>query len=293
MTTKEIVLRGHSGTPIPIKEFGLESFCANPSICMIAKRNSGKSWVCRAILKHFKYLPGGVIISPTENVNCFYGTFFPDLFIFDEYKPEILSNLFQRQEDMKDKCIKYYKKKKKCDPRLFLLMDDCLASKGTWMRDKQIIKMFFNGRHYQVMFILTMQFPLGITPELRGNFDYIFLLYDDFYTNQKRLFEHYAGMFPTFDFFRQVFMQLTEDYGCMVIANKGAKKNITDKVFYFKANNESIDKIGSEQFKNFHKYNYNKHHKETGKVFNINEYVPKTNKPNIAVKKIKHRSSDE
>ncbi len=293
MTTKEVVLRGHGGPSIPIQEFDLETFCLNPTICMIAKRGSGKSWVCRSIINHFKYLPGGIIISPTENVNCFYGNFFPDLFIYDEYKPEILINLFQRQEDMKDKCVKYYKKKKKVDPRLFVLMDDCLASKGTWMKDKQIIKMFYNGRHYQVMFILTMQHPLGITPDLRGNFDYIFLLYNDFFNNQKRLFDHYAGMFPTFDFFRQVFLQLTEDFGCMVIVNRGAKKNLIDKVFYFKADKQSINKIGSSQFKDYHNYNYNKNHKKDERVFNVNEYVPKTNKPNIAVKKMGRKNSDE
>ena len=35
---------------VRIKEFDLNSMCENPSIVMIAKRGSGKSWVCRAIL---------------------------------------------------------------------------------------------------------------------------------------------------------------------------------------------------------------------------------------------------
>jgi hypothetical protein len=290
--SKNVVFAAH-GRGLEIQEFKLDSFTENPAICMIAKRNSGKSWVCRSILSYFKFIPGGIIISPTEEMSCFYGKFFPDLFIYYEYKPEILSNLFARQELMIEKCKKYYKKKKKVDPRTFLVMDDCLASKGTWMKDKEILKMFFNGRHYKVMYILTMQFPLGITPELRCNFDYIFLLYDDFITNQKRLFEHYAGMFTSLDFFRQVFTQLTEDYGCMVIVNKGAKKNLTDKIFYFKAFNDKVDALGCSQFNNFDKNNFNKHWKQDGQKFNINDYAPKSNKPNIAVKKVKHQSSDD
>ena len=84
-------------------------------------------------------------------------------------------------------------------------MDDCLGSKHAWAKDKPILEMFYNGRHFQITFILTMQFPLGIGPELRSNFDYVFLLADDFVSNQKRIYDHYAGMFPNFESFRRVF----------------------------------------------------------------------------------------
>ena len=73
------------------------------------------------------------------------------------------------------------------------------------------MELLFNGRHYQLMYMLTMQFPLGITPELRCNFDYIFLLADDNTSNIKRMYEHYAGMFPDFNSFKQVFTQLTKN----------------------------------------------------------------------------------
>ena len=38
-------------------------------------------------------------------------------------------------------------------------------------------------------------------------------------------------MFPSFDIFQQVFSEVTEDYGCMVINNRVHGKNITEKVF--------------------------------------------------------------
>ena len=253
--SKEIKTVG--GKSLPLREFEFRWFSPNPSICMIAKRRSGKSWLVRTILKYFKNLPGGVIIAPTEKMSCFYGNFFPELYIHYEYKSEILESLLYRQNQMIEKCQKKYREGKKVDPRAFLVMDDSLASKGTWMNDQPILEVFYNGRHYQLLFILTMQFPLGIKPELRCNFDYIFLLSEDFYSNQKRIYDHYAGMFPSFDSFRQVFVQLTANYGSMVIANSGSKENITDKVFYYKANNEDLSMIGCDQFKEFHKKNYN------------------------------------
>lgn len=285
MVAKEIKLNG--GKSMPIREFKLEWLSLNPSICMIAKRGSGKSWVCRSIIKHFSYLPGGVIIAKTEKMSCFYGNFFPDIYIHYEYKSEILDNLLYRQELIIEKCKKKYTVGKKIDPRAFLVMDDCLSSKGTWMNDQPILEVFFNGRHYQLIFILTMQFPLGIKPELRTNFDYIFLLSEDFYSNQKRLYDHYAGVFPTFDFFRQVFLQLTDNYGSMVIVNRGPKKDILDKIFYYKAMNENIGIIGCRQFKDFHNKNYNSNWKNNNKAFNINKFVKK-NKQNIIVNKIEN-----
>lgn len=285
---KNVVLREHQGSGLPIEEFKLESMVLNPSICMIAKRGSGKSWVCRSILKHYKHLPCGLIISPTDEMNSFYGNFFPDLYIHYEYKSEILINLFNRQKDIIKKCKYYFEKQKKVDPRSFLLMDDCMAEGNVWKKDKQILQIFYNGRHYGIMFILTMQEPLGIPPSLRSNIDYVFILFTDFYTNQKKIFEHYAGMFPTFDFFRQVFLQLTDDYGCMVIVNRGAKRNLIEKIFYYKAiDDEKMVDIGCKQFRQYHNYNYNKHYDDEDKKFDINDYGPKSNKPTINVNKIK------
>ena len=179
-------------------------------------------------------------------------------------------------------------KKKKVDPRLILVMDDCLASKGTWMNDQPILEIFYNGRHYQILFILTMQFPLGIRPELRSNFDYIFLLAEDFYSNQKRIYDHYAGMFPTFDLFRQVFNALTDDFGSMVIVNRGSRREIIDKVFYFKAKQEDCGMMGCKQFRDFHNKNYDPDRKpDTG--FNLDKIAQKKNKPNLVVARITDR----
>ena len=64
------------------------SLVENPAIVMIAKRASGKSWVCRAILKHFRDIPVGIIIAPTERMANppFYSAFFPDSYIHYDYK---------------------------------------------------------------------------------------------------------------------------------------------------------------------------------------------------------------
>lgn len=282
---------------LPIKEFNLSLLMVkNPSIVMVAKRGSGKSWVCRALLKHFNDIPCGLIISPTEEMTCFYGNFFPDTYIHYEYKSEIIEKLLYRQKEIIRKNNEYNKKGKRIDPRSFIVMDDCLASKGSWMRDQPISTLMFNGRHYEIMYILTMQFPLGITPELRNNFDYVFLLADDNTSNIKRLYDHYAGMFPDFNSFKQVFTQVTQNFGSLVIVNRGARSAFLEKIYYYKAPNIGDDiKMGSRQFRKFHEKNYDKNWQDKKIDFDMNKYVlnKKQNKSNIQVNLLGDKQSEQ
>ena len=61
------------------------------------------------------------------------------------------------------------------DPRAFLVLDDCLYD-NTWTKDKNVRSLFMNGRHFKILFIITMQYALGIPPNLRTNIDYVFYL---------------------------------------------------------------------------------------------------------------------
>ncbi len=245
---------------LPIRQFKLQDMVENPSIIMIAKRGSGKSWIVRAIMMHFNKIPCGVVIAPTDRMNSFYNDFFPDTYIHYEYQSSIITKILDRQTQMIDK-----QKSKKAqginiDARTYIIMDDCLGDKKSWVRDPPILELLFNGRHYQIMYILTMQFPLGITPELRTNFDYIFLLKADFISEQKKLFDHYAGMFPTFDAFRQVFNELTGNFGAMVIDNRRKAANPLERLFFYRAPDLSKTKcmMGGKQFQKYHNNNYDK-----------------------------------
>jgi hypothetical protein len=283
MGAKDIDMAGHK---LPINEFKLEYMVAYPSIVMVAKRGSGKSVVRRAILNHFKDIPVGNIIAPTDEMNTFYGKFFADSYIHYEYKSEIIEKLLIRQQKIIEKAKQRKLQGKKVDARAFIVMDDCLADKASWIKDRPIRQLLFNGRHYEIMYILTMQFPLGISPELRGNFDYIFLLAEDFVSNQKRIHDHYAGMFPSFESFKQVFAALTEDFGCMVIVNRGARKSFLEKVYWYKAPMmEDCDvKIGCKEFLKFHDKNYNEDWRHKHNVFNVEEYCIKKKKEKSLMK---------
>jgi len=287
MGIKDIELR--DGNKLPIRQFKLENMVDNPAIVMIAKRGSGKSWVVRAIIHHFRSIPCGIVIAPTDRMNSFYNDFFPDSYIHYEYKSELMMRLLQRQTEMIEKKKQKIKNGKKVDARTYCIMDDCLSSKGSWMRDQPIQELLYNGRHYEIMYILTMQYPLGITPELRSNFDYIFLLKEEYISNQKKLYDHYAGMFPNFDSFRQVFAGLVADFGCMVIDNRRDVNISLERIFWYKAPNlvNTQIKLGCQQFRKYHENNYNKNWRSNSSLFNFNTWMQniKKNKSVIEVEK--------
>lgn len=274
-----------NGTVIPLKKFKIEDMLPNPRIGIIAKSGSGKSWIVRDILFHSRDIPAGCIVAPTDKLTGFYNDFFPPSFIHHEYKSDIIPQVLRRQMILIEKNKKRIKEgKKPVDPRCFLIMDDCMSSKHLWLKDPNVLSIFNEGRHYQLTFILTMQYSLGIQPELRSNFDYIFLLGEDFINNKKKLYDHYAGMFPSFDSFQQVFNQVTDNYGCMVINNRLRSSDITKKVFWYRSQEMDAFTIGCKQFKKYHDKNFDPDYHKKEQLFDATTFVTKKNTKPIYVK---------
>jgi hypothetical protein len=98
------------------------------------------------------------------------------------------------------------------------------------------------------MLVITMQYPLGVPPNLRTNIDYTFILREPYLTNRKRIYENFAGMFPTFESFCQVMDQCTENYECLVVSNNVKSNKLEDQIFWYKATGHRDFKLGSKEF---------------------------------------------
>lgn len=240
---------------LELKKFDMKSisFKANdangPVIVLIGRRQTGKSYLVRDLLYYHQDVPIGTVISGTEEGNGFYSKMVPKLFIHHEYNTAIIENILKRQRSVLKQIKKEVEtyKKSNIDPRTFVIMDDCLYD-NTWSRDKMMRLLFLNGRHWKVMLIITMQYPLGVPPTLRTNIDYVFILREPYIANRKRIYENYAGMFPTFEAFSQVMDQCTENFECLVINNNVKSNKLQDQVFWYKADGHSDFKLGSKEF---------------------------------------------
>ena len=240
-----------------ITKFDMSSMKDDKVIVLIGKRETGKSVLVKDLLYYQKDIPIGTVISATESANCFYGNIIPPIFIHDEYTPDIIDNVLKRQRMVIKKMKQDFSQKghSSIDPRAFLILDDCLYDQS-WTKDKNVRSLFMNGRHYKMLFIITMQYSLGIPPNLRTNVDYTFILRENIVSNRKRLYEQYAGMFPSFEIFCQVMDQCTENYECLVINNNAKSNKLEDQVFWYKADIHNDFKVGGESYWNHHNSKY-------------------------------------
>ena len=211
---------------LELKKFDMRNISFKPNenkgpvVVLIGRRDTGKSFLVKDLLFNHQDIPIGTVISGTESGNNFYSDHVPKLFIHDEYNTAIIENILKRQKGVLKEINKEQQQygRSSIDPRAFVILDDCLFD-ASWTKDKIMRLLFMNGRHWKIMLVITMQYPLGIPPNLRTNIDYVFILREPYITNRKRIYENYAGMFPTFESFCQVMDQCTENYECLVINN--------------------------------------------------------------------------
>ena len=240
---------------LELKKFDMKSISFKPNenkgpvVVLIGKRDTGKSFLVRDLLFYQQEIPIGTVISGTEEGNWFYAKMVPKLFVHNEYNTAIIENILKRQRTVLKQIKKEMEtyKRSTIDPRAFVILDDCLYD-ATWTRDKMMRLLFMNGRHWKVMLVITMQYPLGIPPNLRTNIDYVFILREPYIANRKRIYDNYAGMFPTFESFCQVMDQCTENFECLVINNNAKSNKLQDQIFWYKAQQHGPFKLGSKEF---------------------------------------------
>jgi hypothetical protein len=240
---------------LDLKKFDMKNISFRPDenkgpvIVLIGRRDTGKSFLVRDLLYYHQDIPIGTVISGTEAGNGFFSSHVPKLFIHDEYNSAIIENILKRQKQVLKQIKKEMEayKRTTIDPRAFVILDDCLYD-SKWTKDKLMRLLFMNGRHWKIMLVITMQYPLGIPPNLRTNIDYVFILREPYIANRKRIWENYAGMFPTFESFCQVMDQCTENFECLVINNNSKSNKLSDQIFWYKAQQQSNFKLGSKEF---------------------------------------------
>lgn len=242
-------------TSLELKKFDMRSITFHPNenkgpvIVMIGRRDTGKSFLVRDLLFYHQNIPVGTVISGTEAGNGFYNAHVPKLFIHHEYSSVLIDNVLRRQraalKQMNQEMESY--KRTTIDPRTFVILDDCLYDQS-WTKDKLMRLLFMNGRHWKIMLIITMQYPLGIPPNLRTNIDYVFILREPYLVNRKRIWENYASMFPTLEAFCSVLDSCTENFECLVINNNAKSNKLNDQIFWYKAENHPDFKLGSKEY---------------------------------------------
>ena len=211
--------------------------------------NTGKSTLIASLLYAKRNIyPCGVVFSGTEDSNGFYKRMIPNSFIFNKYDEDQLKSFISRQK---------IAKKHLANPWAVCLLDDCTDTPGIF--NKPIQQGFFkNGRHWKMLYILSLQYCMDIKPVIRTNIDGTFILREPNLKNRRSLWENYAGVIPDFTQFCEIMDQLTDNYTALYINNSTKSNKLEDCLFWYKATPiPSGFKFGCPDTWEFHYSRYN------------------------------------
>ena len=205
-------------------KFDMNKMKDNSNVIIIGKAKTGKTYLTNDLLNKYS-IPEGTIISAIPDSP--YSKTVPQASAHTPYEPSIIIDLVKHQKHFLGKQYAGKKHGK------FLVLDDCFCQE--FYLHPEFEGCWINNRALRLSIILTKTYSITMTPKLRTNTDYIFILRENIVTNRKQLYEQYAWMFPTFEMFCEVFDQFTVDYECMVIDNTSRSERIEDIVFWYKA----------------------------------------------------------
>ncbi len=218
------------------------------TVVAVGKRRTGKSWIFRNLLYLMKdKFPAGICISQTDELNKFWRQYMPKQYIFNEYKPEILDAVFLRQKKILND-PQLTQQQKDVQAPFFVILDDVISDPAFQRNEPQIKSLFVNGRHYKLFVLITTQYAKAITPTLRGNTDFLFILKTVQQRQREALWEDFAD-FLTKDAFSQMIDAYTEDNESLVV-NTCPETKVTakDMMSWFKAIDPGPFKMGSKAY---------------------------------------------
>jgi hypothetical protein len=229
---------------LPIKKFDCSKLTQFATVMCIGKRGTGKTTLIRDIMSHMaKRLDFGIAMCGTEETARDMGEFVTPSCIYNDFSAEALDVLLKHQK--KTIMAGRYKK-------TFLIMDDTLYDKST-LRSKNMRMLFMNGRHRKIFYLCAVQYLMDIPPDLRSNVDFVFALKENIIGNREKLWKCFFGMFSDYKEFSTVMDECTAGFDCMVLDNTVRSNNVTDCVFWYRADRTiPTYHTGSEGFWKLH-----------------------------------------
>lgn len=211
---------------LKIRKFSMDSMKPNRVILIIGKRGTGKSTLLKDIMYHLrKRVDTGFAFSPTHDTQVMFEDFLPRSHIYNEYSLETIRNIVSCMESLKEQGK---------EKSISVSLDDCMFDKGI-MKTKEMREIHMNGRHLNMWLINSIQYMLDIGPDLRSQIDYVFCLKENIINARRKLHQYFFGVFDKYEDFSLVFDKCTANHECLVLDNTTPHTNISDSIFYYKA----------------------------------------------------------
>lgn len=212
--------------PPHTKRMNDKNYMGGCKLVVVGKPGVGKSTLIKSLLYSKKHIfPVAMAMSGSESTNHDYEEFMPSTFIHLKYDEDVIKNFVKRQK----LSMRYLD-----NAWAPIIIDDCTDDPTIFNRPVQQ-GLYKRGRHWRLLYILSLQYAMDIKPVIRTNVDGIFILREPLLKNRKSLYENYASIIPSFTIFCALMDGLTEDFHCMYIHGATTTNVWQDCVYYWKA----------------------------------------------------------
>lgn len=219
-------------------------------IGIVGGRGSGKSLLTKDIMYHLRDIPMGIVMSGTEDGNGFYSKFVPELFVYSEFRKDVLEKLLETQQTQA---------KKGNARKVFIVLDDLMYDSKNIMKEKVVRQLFMNGRHWGITIINVAQSALDLgPPNMRDQYDFVMAFREASFQGREKLYKLYFGIVPTMKDFNALMMACTENYECIVVSKEAVRTahKVDDMIFWYKAEVHPPFKMGHRLFWKYHHKRY-------------------------------------
>jgi len=208
------------------------------TILFVGPRRTGKSTLVLDILYHLRHkIFGAIAQTPTEETAEELGKVIPWSCIHNDFDPARLGSAVNAMKQLVGTERRLaHKQGREPDRRILLvLLDDCMADTKN-MKHKIIQDIFYNGRHYDLLFINVQQYVMDMPSKLRTNIDIIVSTYDSAPDSQERLWKYFfKSAFPSYERFRKVYHKATSNFKAIILDRTIQGVPEHKKVFWYKA----------------------------------------------------------
>lgn len=196
-----------------LRKFRRDTMRNNPTVMLVGKRGSGKTFTADYLLYAYRKAEMSVIVSPSEKSDPYWKRRVPAMCLKDKYKTETIYRSWVAHQNHVRACVANGYRK----PQLNMVFDDCMYAKNIFNHSEEVREMVLNGRHDGLNFFCMSQYFYDVVKSLRNNFDYIVLFNIGDEDVLKGIHKNYVSSIP-FNVFRETFIYYTraKKY-CLVI----------------------------------------------------------------------------
>lgn len=193
---------------------------------IVGKRGCGKSTLLKDLLYHLRDDVDFVMaMCPTMESADMLRSCMPSACVFDRFSPSKVDQLVAMAQHL----TAIGKKRS-----IALILDDCMYDRSV-LKGASTRTLFFNGRHLGITFIILAQYCMDMSPDLRGQVDYLFTMKENIIANRMKLWKYLFGCVQNFDDFCAIMDRCTQNYECLCLDNTLQSGTVQDCVFWYKA----------------------------------------------------------